>query len=619
MERPRVSGYRALPAVLALAAMAGCRTPLAYRQQADGVADAIIHSAQEAALGRTEPVRISSPGETLRRRLVLDQQLPHTGPASLGVRDLPDNRYWENAKHLVPAVDTDAPAWDTSGPLALSLTDALLISARNSREYQSAKEEVYRTALDLDLERDEFRHTFSGMLSGEIETNEANHDRHTETAGTGELGVTRRFKNGVELTSAIAVDLVKMLSDEHSSSRGIQLDTSISIPLLRGAGRDVVTAPLTQAEQDMVYAVYDFERFKRTFVVQVATYYFDVLQAWRTVQNQAENYRGLIASTRRARRQADAGDLPEFEFDQAIQNELRARERWVSAQQAYAQRLDSFRMLLGLPPDAPVEVRGEELEGLATRAERLTSQMRVADYTGDIPPADAPIVLKEPSNEGAGPLEIEVKRAVRLALEYRLDLRRALGEVTDAQRDVMVAADDLRAELSLLGRGTVGERRRVGQAAQDDADFRLREGTYSGLIELDLPFERTEERNIYRDSLIRLERSVRALQQHEDQVKLEVRHGLRALLLARESVMIQTQAVELARKRVNSTEMFQQAGRAQIRDVLDARESLVAAQNAQISALVNYRVAELELQRDLGLLQVSIDGAWQEYDPSKDE
>ena len=71
----------------------------------------------------------------------------------------------------------------------------------------------------------------------------------------------------------------------------------------------------------------------------------------------------------------------------------------------------------------------------------------------------------------------------------------------------------------------------------------------------------------------------------------------------------------VARRRVDSTDLFLQAGRAEIRDVLFAQESLVSAKNAVTAALVNYRVAELQLQRDLGLLRVGGSGIWAEYEP----
>jgi outer membrane protein TolC len=61
--------------------------------------------------------------------------------------------------------------------------------------------------------------------------------------------------------------------------------------------------------------------------------------------------------------------------------------------------------------------------------------------------------------------------------------------------------------------------------------------------------------------------------------------------------------------------LFLEAGRAEIRDVLESQEALVSAQNALTAALVNYRVGELALQRDLGVLALNEEGLWQEYTP----
>ncbi len=98
-----------------------------------------------------------------------------------------------------------------------------------------------------------------------------------------------------------------------------------------------------------------------------------------------------------------------------------------------------------------------------------------------------------------------------------------------------------------------------------------------------------------------------------------MRNKLRDLLDTREGHKIQSKADELARRRVRSTDLFLQAGRAQIRDLLEAQEALLNAQNAYTAALVDYRVAELELQRDLGVLHVSAAGLWREYSPQEME
>jgi len=86
-------------------------------------------------------------------------------------------------------------------------------------------------------------------------------------------------------------------------------------------------------------------------------------------------------------------------------------------------------------------------------------------------------------------------------------------------------------------------------------------------------------------------------------------------IIAAVSNLVSLGVSEVARRRVDSTDLFLQAGRAQIRDLLEAQESLISAQNALTAALVAYRVTELELQRDMGVLHVDANGLWQEYQP----
>lgn len=215
---------------------------------------------------------------------------------------------------------------------------------------------------------------------------------------------------------------------------------------------------------------------------------------------------------------------------------------------------------------------------------------------------------------------MEPARAVRIALAARLDLRNRTMAVKDAQRKVVIAADDLRAGLDVVASGQAGERRSsVGSADRDDARLDFGEGSYALGLDLDLPWEKTAERNAYRNALIDLRERVRAAQSTEDEIKLQIRSALRELTQARESVVIQSEAVALAESRVRNTDLQLQAGRAEIRDVLFAQESLLSARNALTSALRGYRVAELALQRDMGVLEVNTEGLWKEYDIDAEE
>jgi len=609
---------RLAPAVLLVVSLAGCRSIGDHRERSDRTAASIIGATQRRALGETEAIRIESPEQTLRRRLLLDQDLPRRGPASLGVHELPDSEFWRGDVHLRPDASNALAAASEPG-LPLNLLRSLQIAAQSSREFQAQKEGLFKTALALDLERDEFRSTFAGLLSGEVDINRGGEAAVETALETGNLGITRRFRNGIELSSRIVVDLVQLLTQDTASSLGLLADASVSIPLLRGSGRLVSSEPLTQAEQNMLYALYGFERFKRTFAVRVAGDYLGVLRERQQLRNVEENYKRLVGSTRLSRRLADSGRLPEFQYDQAVQDELRARTRWIEARQNHASRLDAFKMLLGLPPDAHIDIDEADLARFREVDERFAKHTTHDPLASHVPPADAPVELQEPDGHGAGPLELDPAYAIQLALEHRLDLRTAEGRIEDAQRGVTVAADGLRAELTLLGRGQAGERRTSGSSAgEPNAKLDAGRGTYSVLLNLDLPLERTAEQSAYRNSLIELEQRTRDFQETEDQVKLEIRNALRTLLQARENITIQLQATKLAEKRVHSTDLFLQAGRAQIRDVLDAQEALLNAQNALTSAVVSYRLAELSMQRDLGLLQVSADGLWKEFTPEQE-
>ena len=434
------------------------------------------------------------------------------------------------------------------------------------------------------------------------------------------FGASRKLKSGVQLTTELAVSLANLLTLNRASSFGITGDATVSIPLLRGSGRHIVTESLTQAERDVIYAIYQFERFRRTFAVSIASEYLSVLRQLDEIKNNEDNYEGLVLSTRRARRWAEAGRLTEVAVDQAVQDELRARDRWINAAETYKQRMDSFKNSLGLPTDARIELDRSELQRLAAYPEKFSTEpgeTENSQLNEKVLSADAPVTLEQPDMENIGPLEIDETAAIRIAFENRLDLKVAQGQVYDAQRAIVVLADALRAELTLLGSADVGASRSVASAGQDDAELRMHRGTYSALLTLDLPFERTAERNAYRNGFITLERAVRDVQILEDEIKISIRSKLRDMLESRESLRIQARSVRLAEKRVRSTNMFLEAERAEVRDLLEAQEDLLSAQNALTSAITQYRVAELELQRDMGVLIMDEDGIWKEFSPKE--
>jgi len=588
-------------ALVCLTAAVGCKSPQAYRLEADDIAADIIKGNQVAAVGRNEAFSIETPADVLRRRLLRAQGLQVAGPSSLGTDQLKPVPHWPgNRKTPATGPAATGPVPVIGPEVQITLLQALQIAARNNRGYQSAKETVFTTALGLDLESQEFRNTYAGLLSGALSHDESGLRPVGGAKESGSVSWSRRFRSGAALTGRLGVDLVRLLTRGYDSSTGIFADASISVPLLRGAGRDIVTEPVTQAQRNVIYSLYTLERHKRTLAVRVATDYLGVLQQADQVKNATENLQRLSKAAERASRLGEAGRLPKTQVNQARQDELRARERVITARNGYQGRLDAMKITLGLPTDARIVLDRKELTSLVDQAKMATAE------------EDADAVERSSKR---GKLELPVGKAVKLALNNRLDLRTAQGRVVDAQRGVVVAADGLKADLTLTAGMVMGAGRDISSAGSDNAHLRPEKGVYSATVTSDLPWERTAERNAYRTSYITLEQATRSVQELEDNIKLAIRTALRTLVQTRQSFVIQSSAVDLATTRVKSTEMFLQAGRAEIRDVLEAQEALVQAQDALTAALVNYRIAELQLQRDMGVLEIDEKGLWREYRP----
>ncbi len=595
--------------LLCLLVLAGC-SAADYRTRTDERASQIIASKQRQALGQTMPFANSAAEQQLRKRLLIEQQLPVAGPASLGSDHLPVDKHWPEQK---PVTSSQSALPLPSMPL--SLVQALQVAAANNRDYQDAKENLYRSALTLDLER----HNFQTLASAQLQSNYTANRSGTSSAPvagtlqTASGGLTRLLKSGISLTTRIGFDLVRMLQPGSNISGSLYSDSSITIPLLRGAGPYIAAEALTQAERNTLYAVWEFERYKREFCVTITDNYLLVLRSEDQLHNQEENYKGLVVSSRRALRLAEAGKLPQIQVDQAVQNELGAREAWIAARLARERALDNFKIKLGLPTDARISLDRQELVHLEEDI-----RQRFADlFTSDPPPAnlpaDAPALLPPPATSGHGLLGLDYYNISALALQQRLDLRTAQEQVKDAQRQIVITADALRTELTLFGSANLGNRRYIA-TSQAGSNYRLdtNHGLYTALLTLDLPFDRTAEAIAYRKSYMALEAAVRNVQQTEDEIKLEVRNNLRSLEQTSNSLRIQEQAVLLADRRVQGTELQLQAGRAEMRDLLEARAALLVARNALTAAIIDYRIAELSLQRDLGILQIDANGLSQD-------
>jgi hypothetical protein len=104
MRLPVFHKLKRLMLIGLIAALTGCQNPKAYRREADQVALDIIQAKQVSALNSTEPFTIERPRDRLRRRLILDQDLPYAGAESLGPDKLHPLDHWPEEDYPSPTI-----------------------------------------------------------------------------------------------------------------------------------------------------------------------------------------------------------------------------------------------------------------------------------------------------------------------------------------------------------------------------------------------------------------------------------------------------------------------------------------------------------------------------------
>ncbi|MHC4907668.1 MAG: TolC family protein [Planctomycetota bacterium] len=460
------------------------------------------------------------------------------------------------------------PNWVPSGQITLA--EAVSIATSRNRDYQSRKESLYSTTLDLTAVRHEYATRWFGSIDGGYSWRyNEEEDRFDETVKTGsELGFNKLLADGTQISTSIALDWIRYLSGDPETSLGSVLTSSISKPLLQGSTKEVVQENLTQAERNVLYAIRSFSRFRKEFVVSIVNDYLRTLQSLDRVENAQSNYQSLQASYK-----AKAGKLPPFEADQTEQQMLQARDSLAQAQRQYQQILESFKLELAVPVDANIILDSDVLEDLAS--------MQITE----------PNFLVEDA------------------------LATAYDGLDDAERKVDVAEDALRARLDLVASASVESTENGNRWDRLEFD----KGTYDVGMVLDLPLDKLNERNVYRRTLIAYLEAKRDYELAVDEVKLEVRNAYRSLIEAAQRYHIQKNSLALAQERVNSTTLLLQAGRVNARDLLDSQNDFFNAQDDTTTALVNYMLAKLDFYRDVGILTVKPDGSWESLEKTDEK
>ncbi len=456
----------------------------------------------------------------------------------------------------------------------MSLTDTIAFAMRHARQLQTAKEDLYLAALDLTLERHLWTPQLSSTLSAEFADYGQIRDFDRAMTTVAEVAARQRLPMGGEVTARMLSTLMRDLGEHVTSGETGQFIMDANIPLLRGGGT-VAYESRYVAERELIYAVRTFERFRRQFVVQIASTYFDLQQAQASIINAEAAREALALSHQRAQSFQQHDRMAIFEVTR-VESSFRAAESNVQdAVEGYESAKDQFKILLGMSVSQPFDVVPQGEDPLSEQIERLLP-------------------------------EVDEEEATEVALRYRLDLVTELDRIDDARRGVTIAKNGLLPDLNLTGSMGIG----TDPVRKNSMSYNSERTTWRGMVELTID-DRKTERNAYRESLVNLRRGERNYEEAKENVRADVRRALRRIEQARANREIQNVSVAANVQRYQGAEELNKKGRATNQDLVDAQNELLDARNRLAAAFAQYRAAILEFRLATDTLRIDDDGKLQ--------
>ena len=457
-------------------------------------------------------------------------------------------------------LDPSAPTMERqgNGPLLseqmadLSLLDSVFLGLRNNRSIQSGYLRRIAEKFDLRVSEDVFNPKL--YITGSYRANRNNQDRYRD----GRIGPTATLLNEYGTQLALGWSSGYNDADRAGRQRNDGVDLSIIQPLLRGAGREVNTAPVRLAQLSEQANRLNLKSSVSQTVTAIISAYRNLLRA----QEQQRIARAALERTQQLvsvnRSMIEAGRMAEFEI---VQTEADLATQELSVEEA-ANQLDSAR-----------------LELLRLLALDLSSQVRASDALE------------------AERIEVNREQAVRLAEQQQPDYLRQLINRQQADINLVVAKNQRLWDVSLeVGGGQTRDRYDYPLASGSDRSW----DSYAG-VRVDIPIGdltrrqgEVQARVSVEDQELQVADARQALERNVTDVVRDVGTRWRQLEIANRALELSRRKLDIERDKLN-------AGRSSNFQVLSFESDLRSAENARLNALIAYLEAQTQLDLALGM------------------
>ncbi len=375
--------------------------------------------------------------------------------------------------------------------------------------------------------------------------------------------VSKLLPFGTTVTGSLRSDWA---SGELANVNASNVSVRVTQPLLRGFGKKTTEYDLVNSRRNRESSERNLELAKQRLAVDVVDSYYNILRQSGladVAQKSLERNKELLRASEARLEVGLASKLDVFRAELQLSQ---AEDAAIYRKEALELALDSFKFNLGLAPTDSVALE-----------------------------------MMEPEYQ---PVAVDVDGATTLALQNRIEMREESDRIQDAQRSLTVSKQDLLPQVDLNLRY---DKRGLGDSFT--SSFNFIDNVFNFYLSTSYPLDRSSEGASYAMDQIDLAARRRQLKLVEYNIANEVRAAARNLERIGKSIVLQERNTDFAEKQLRLATLRYQRGLASNFDIIDAENNLIQARSNYVSLVADYHVAQIELKRVTGTLDVETEFA----------
>lgn len=536
---------------------AGCSDPLAVFQEREG--DLIKHQ----------------PAERLNAAPRLDVEKFKKQP--LPPADMTPDALANRAEHAgQPAVKGEPVEWTLEKVRSLTIANNLALKvslidpaiAHQSEEFERAKFDAV------------FRPSASTFKTDQPNTNSTSVTQVKGVNAAGAVDIPLRTGGTLTLTTTAAYSKADNPFVSFSETYNLRLAPSLSIPLMRGAGRDVNTASIKIAGYQSDIASAGTRLQITGILAEAERSYWRLVAARQELDVRKKQYELAQTQYARAKRKVDAGDAAQIEITRA--------------QSGVASRV---------------------VDVIRTETAVLVEQRALKRLTADpATPVDGDAMIIPTTPPELSEYALPAAELLTLAQQNRMELLQGELQILSDSLNIDLASDATRPLINLLAQYDIDSARdRFSASVHQLVEHQYQ--SYNVGVQGSVPFTNGQAEAALRRAILERMKSIGTLDGRKQAVQQEVLDAIDRVASAWERIIAAQQSSMLAARTLEAeSRQFDRDLRTST-DVLNAAANLADAQSSEVRAIGDYRISLVDLAVATGTVLGSAGVSWEIVPP----